>query len=138
MTLTPSPRLLLALSIGLFLPHAGNAQEPPLTIERILAQPSLTGTAPSAPAWSADSRSLAFLWNDAALPRREIWIVDGDGAGLRRVTSDTEGTGWAPQHLPTQTSYGREAKANEGNLCGLEPCMQISFSCIWMCVIIPV
>jgi dipeptidyl-peptidase-4 len=102
MTLTPSPRLLLVLSIGLFLPHAGNAQEPPLTIERILAQPSLTGTAPSAPAWSADSRSLAFLWNDAALPRREIWIVDGDGAGLRRVTSDTEGTGgvgsfvWAP------------------------------------------
>ncbi|MGK0484381.1 MAG: dipeptidyl-peptidase-4, partial [Planctomycetota bacterium] len=69
----------------------GDAQDP-LTIERMLARPSLTGTAPSAPAWSPDGRRLAFLWNDAGMPSREIWIVEADGAGLRRLTSAPEGT----------------------------------------------
>ena len=63
----------------------------PLTLERILARPALTGTSPRAPAWSPDSRRLAFLWNDAGLARREIWLVDADGRGLRRLTSDEEG-----------------------------------------------
>jgi dipeptidyl-peptidase-4 len=73
-----------------------------LTVERIVSQPSLTGTAPGAPTWSPDSRRLAFLWNDAAMPRREIWLVEADGTGLRRLTSDLEGTGgvrdlaWTP------------------------------------------
>ncbi len=83
-------------------PTSGSGQEPALTIERIVSQPALTGTAPSAPAWSPDSRRLAFLWNDSAMPRREIWIVEGNGSGLRRLTRETEGTGgvgrfvWTP------------------------------------------
>ena len=70
----------------------GAGQEPALTIDRIVSQPSITGTAPSSPSWSADSRQLAFLWNDSGLPRREIWVVKGDGSGLRRLTSEIEGT----------------------------------------------
>ena len=70
----------------------GAGQEPALTIDRIVSQPSITGTAPSSPSWSADSRQLAFLWNDSGLARREIWIVKGDGSGLRRLTSEIEGT----------------------------------------------
>ena len=62
-----------------------------LTLERILSRPSLTGTAPTAPTWSPDSRFLAFRWNDAAGPRREIWLVEADGGGLRRLTSESEG-----------------------------------------------
>ena len=83
-------------------PTTGAGQEPALTIDRIVSQPSITGTAPSSPSWSADSRQLAFLWNDSGLPRREIWIVKGDGSGLRRLTSEIEGTGgvdlfvWTP------------------------------------------
>lgn len=63
-----------------------------LTIERMLARPSLTGTAPAAPAWSPNGLRLAFLWNDAGMPRREIWIVEADGTGLRRLTGVSEGT----------------------------------------------
>ena len=80
----------------------GAGQEPALTIDRIVSQPSITGTAPSSPSWSADSRQVAFLWNDSGLPRREIWIVKGDGSGLRQLTSEIEGTGgvdlfvWTP------------------------------------------
>jgi dipeptidyl-peptidase-4 len=80
------------LALALLLPPATAAtQESGLTIDRILAQPSIAGTSPSSPVWSPDSSRLAFLWNDSALPRREIWIVQGDGTGLRQVTRDTEG-----------------------------------------------
>ena len=79
----------------------GAGQEPALTIDRIVSQPSITGTAPSSPSWSADSRQLAFLWNDSGLPRREIWIVKGDGSGLRRLTSEIEGTRGVDQFVWT-------------------------------------
>jgi dipeptidyl-peptidase 4 len=61
----------------------------PLTIERLVDSPAITGTAPSAVSWSADNRHLAFLWNTAGLPGREIWIVSGDGTQLRSFTTPT-------------------------------------------------
>ncbi|MEM9382246.1 MAG: prolyl oligopeptidase family serine peptidase [Planctomycetota bacterium] len=73
-----------------------------LTIDRVLAGPSLTGTSPSSPAWAPGGERLAFLWNDAALPRREIWMVEADGSDLRRLTSEDDGGGgigrfaWTP------------------------------------------
>ncbi len=76
----------------LLAPVTSASQESGLTLDRIVAQPSITGISPSDPAWSPDSSQLAFLWNDSALPRREIWIVEGDGTRLRRVTRETEGT----------------------------------------------
>ena len=81
---------------------AGANQETALTIERIVSEPSIAGTAPSAPSWSPDSRRLAFLWNDSGSFHREIWIVENDGSGLRRLTHHTKSTGdvrrfvWTP------------------------------------------
>jgi hypothetical protein len=57
-----------------------------LTVERVAALPSLIGTAPASPTWSPDSRWLAFRWNDAGWPFRDLWIVAADGTGLRRLT----------------------------------------------------
>lgn len=64
-----------------------------LTLERLLAAPSLAGTSPRAPTWSPDSARLAFLWDDAARPAREVWLVEADGTGLRRLTDPVEGAG---------------------------------------------
>ena len=66
-------------------------QEPELSIDRILSKPSITGTSPTAPSWSPDSQHLAFLWNDTRSPGREVWIVKGDGSGLRQLTSKVDG-----------------------------------------------
>lgn len=86
------------LSLALFfVPESVTSQESGLTIDRILAQPSISGTSPSVPTWSPDSKRLAFLWNDAASPRREIWIVEGDGRGLQPLTLKSEGSSGVSQ-----------------------------------------
>ena len=52
--------------------------------------------------WSLDSQYLAFLWNDTESPGREVWIVNGNGSGLRQLTSKVDGEGgvkifaWTP------------------------------------------
>ena len=73
-----------------------------LTIDRILSKPSIAGTSPSSPKWSSDSQQLAFLWNDSGSSRRAIWVVDSDGSGLRKVTTEDKNAGgvtmfeWTP------------------------------------------
>ena len=66
--------------------EAHRSGAPELTVDRILALPSITGTAPSSPVWSPDSERLAFLWNDHGLPQREVWLVQADGSDLRQLT----------------------------------------------------
>lgn len=58
-----------------------------LTVERVASLPSLIGTPPSALTWSPDGTRLAFLWNDQGWPFRDLWLVQGDGRGLRRLTT---------------------------------------------------
>ena len=36
--------------------------------------------------WSPDSARLAFLWNDSAMPFRDVWIVAAGGGQPRRLT----------------------------------------------------
>lgn len=60
---------------------------PMLTVERVASLPSLIGTPPAAVTWSPDGTRLAFLWNEGGTPFRDVWIVQGDGRGLRRVTT---------------------------------------------------
>ena len=93
----PIAALMAALAFVLAAPSLATAQwAPTLTVERVAALPSLIGTAPASPAWSPDSRRLAFRWNDAGWPFRDIWIVEADGSGLRRLT-DLRRTHPAPE-----------------------------------------
>ena len=57
-----------------------------MTIDRLYSLPSIIGTAPENPTWSPDSRRLAFLWNDAGMPFRDIWLTDAHGGKPVRVT----------------------------------------------------
>ena len=43
-----------------------------LTVERVAQLPSIIGTAPASPAWSPDSRWIAFRWNDGGWPFRDL------------------------------------------------------------------
>jgi dipeptidyl-peptidase-4 len=57
-----------------------------LDLQRLYSLPWLIGTAPQDFVWSADSRGVAFLWNDEGRPFRDIWIASGDAARPLRVT----------------------------------------------------
>ena len=59
----------------------------PLTFETLYSEPSIIGTLPVAASWSADGRSLAFLWNDGGHTFRDIWIWDAASKSRRRLTS---------------------------------------------------
>jgi dipeptidyl-peptidase-4 len=76
----------LALPLGLHAQATGAAPAR-LTVARVPASPSLTGTAPSRLEWSPDSRVLAFLWNDNAMPSRDIWTVPAAGGRPARITT---------------------------------------------------
>ena len=85
---------------------AADRARAPLTLERLVAEPALLGTAPTRPTWSPDSQWLAFLWNDRALPTREIWLVERDARAPRPLThapEDDPGAGgvddlaWTPE-----------------------------------------
>lgn len=58
----------------------------PLTFETLYSEPSIIGTLPAAASWSADAKSLAFLWNDEGHTFRDIWIWESDTRTVRRLT----------------------------------------------------
>ncbi len=79
--------LRILLTTLLLLAGTANATPAPLTLERLYTLPWLTGTAPESPAWSADSRRIAFLWNDDGGNARDVWLADVAGAQPVRVTA---------------------------------------------------
>jgi dipeptidyl-peptidase 4 len=81
----------LAAACALFVPAALAAPADPAgraapTLERIVSLPKLDGTTPARPAWSPDSRQVAFLWNDHGMPFRDLWVADVADAAPRRLT----------------------------------------------------
>jgi len=74
---------------GLVMPGVVAAQTAParipLSLEQLIAGSAFTGTAPASPAWSPDSKAVAFLWNDRAQPARSLWLVERGGTVPRRL-----------------------------------------------------
>lgn len=92
-----------------------------LTVERVAALPSLIGTTPASPTWSPDSRLLAFRWNDAGWPFRDIWIVDADGTRRRRLTDmqRTHPQAAAPAGSSTEALAAQAAARARGGITEL-------------------
>ncbi len=65
------------------------AQESELTLDDIFATPKLTGTTPSRPAWSPNSKHFAFSWNEPGKPGRDLWISTIDGKKERLSSNKT-------------------------------------------------
>jgi dipeptidyl-peptidase-4 len=91
-----------ALALGEWSSASVAAQRPRLTVERLAALPSLIGTVPSGLAWSPDSSRIAFLWNDQAMPFRDVWVVAAGGGQPKRLTDLAAGTRRAPPSAPPQ------------------------------------
>src|SRR5215831_5727913 len=93
----PSARTHHLLALLVLAATPAGAEAPlPLALERIVSRrPALFGTSPAAPAWSPDGKLLAFLWNDHALPGRQLWVVDREGTRPRRLTEERAGGGVA-------------------------------------------
>jgi dipeptidyl-peptidase-4 len=94
-------RNVILATVVLVAPAIAVSQQSPLTIDQCVARPSLSGVSPSSPAWSPDSRHVAFLWKDPDGSRREIWIVQRDGSGLRQLTTSNESAGGAGEFVWT-------------------------------------
>ncbi|HJS74019.1 MAG TPA: DPP IV N-terminal domain-containing protein, partial [Vicinamibacteria bacterium] len=63
------------------------ASEGAPTLDRLYSFPRLIGTAPAEPAWSADGKTLAFLWNESGYDFRDVYLVDVGSMKPRRLTS---------------------------------------------------
>jgi dipeptidyl-peptidase-4 len=74
----------LALSLAVFCASA--CAQTRLTIDRLYTLPWVIGSAPKAFAWSADSRRLAFLWNDEGTNFYDVWLADTQTGKPVRVT----------------------------------------------------
>ncbi len=57
-----------------------------LDIDRLYRLPWVTGTAPKSVVWSADSKAVAFLWNDEGTSFRDVWMATKENAKPVRIT----------------------------------------------------
>lgn len=81
---SPAWRLLV---LGATAPLAQAQDVPaPVSIEAFYTLPSLIGTEARSPAWSPDSRRVAFLWNDDGGKFLDLWMTDTRSATPTRLT----------------------------------------------------
>ena len=64
-----------------------SAEETSLTLDALFATPKITGSTPSRPAWSPDSHSFAFTWNDKGRSQRGLWLASADGKKVQQLGS---------------------------------------------------
>ena len=64
-----------------------SAQEAELTLDDLFATPKLTGTTPSRPAWSPDSKHFAFSWSEPESTGRDLWVSTSNGKKVRLSAS---------------------------------------------------
>ena len=84
----PRFKLLTALLTALSIPT--HAQQPALTVEKIMQAPvGWVGTSPSQLRWAADGNQVYFSWNPTQLPHDSLYVVSANGGKPTPVTGRT-------------------------------------------------
>lgn len=104
MTFSPDMQWLAFASARFGLPHIFRAKlswNPDQTQVRVVEDQQLTfaGYYNTNPAWSPDSKKLAYAGFDSAIKRFDIFIIDPDGKNLERLTLESgnnESPSWSP------------------------------------------
>ncbi|MFT3705433.1 MAG: prolyl oligopeptidase family serine peptidase [Agriterribacter sp.] len=63
----------------------GQSALSPLTIEKIMRDPSWIGASPSNPHWSSDGKKLFFKWNPDNNPADSLYFITGDNKSPQKV-----------------------------------------------------
>jgi dipeptidyl-peptidase 4 len=96
---------LIGLTVACLVADPSRAQGPtlPADLTRFYSSPSLIGTAPRRPVWSADSRRVAFLWNEDGSNFLDVYVAGiAQPAPMRwsrfpRQQVSGDSTAWATQ-----------------------------------------
>lgn len=83
----PAARGIRWLLAVMLLPGLAAADTALTSVETLFREPALAGTPPSAPAWSPDSRYIAFTWNADGRSQRGLWLASNDGRKVQRLDS---------------------------------------------------
>ncbi len=99
-------KIIAALSIGLFITACQSPSKlrsaennPAFDLDTLYTLPSIIGTAPQRPVWSADGQHLVFLWNDQGQTFRDVWhysIKTGQKKRLTHLADQVENEQWHP------------------------------------------
>ncbi len=95
-------------------PAASPAAGRRLTLETLYALPRIIGTAPRSPAWSADSRKIAFLWNEEGTNFYDVYVTSADDPKPVRLTA-------MPHRAPSGMPAGSPEAVAEAEAIELDP-----------------
>jgi len=91
MTVNKTSLLVALISVVLlFSCQSRPADRPPKTttvdLDALYSLPSIIGTVPGKPVWSADGQHLVFLWNDQGFTFRDVWHYSLSQQSQQRLT----------------------------------------------------
>ena len=79
--------VLVTLSACQSVPNTTQTDRTPTgDLEKLYAEPSIIGTSPKKPVWSADAQHVVFLWNDDGQTFRDVWSYSLQTGEKQRLT----------------------------------------------------
>jgi dipeptidyl-peptidase-4 len=85
------------------------------TLESLYSLPRVIGTAPKAPAWSADSRKVAFLWNEEGTNFLDVYMTSvGDPKPVRVTAMPRRIPAAGPGSSPEATAEAEAIETDTG------------------------
>ena len=96
-------------------PAAPQAAGKAFTLETLYALPRIIGTAPKAPVWSPDGRTLAFLWNEEGTNFYDVYVTRiDDPRPVRMTTMPRRRPGAGQASSPEAAAEAEAAESDPG------------------------